>query len=185
MNHCFICKSPHTTNEELFVHIRSHIITKNYRCAESNCIRLFDNLKSFKRHRRRDHPDTCESTATYTYDDNANPWYANDNGCIENDGDELIKSVENDVSESEVEDNSETFENLLFSDALKFVTFLYSLSDLPRNRVQKIVEIFTKFLNGAALSRLENMIFKTLKNSNMEKNEMLQLKLMLLSLIHI
>jgi len=40
------------------MHIRSHEIRNGYRCVD--CVRLHTNLKSFKRHRRRDHPSPLD-----------------------------------------------------------------------------------------------------------------------------
>lgn len=95
MNRCFICKRPHSNNEKLFTHIRSHMITRNYQRAEDTCVRIFDNVKNFKRHRRRVYPDTNVNSTSQTSSQDA------DNSIFEFIDTMYDDEDSSDVSESE------------------------------------------------------------------------------------
>lgn len=155
---CYLCKRSFDSIKFLICHYRIvHKLEKNstYVCVENNCTRSFSLLDSFRNHLQTDHSPKMNSAPTTksrsrdttitsesqvflpgTTLNNCNnsTLTSNDSICIGTDN-----SKKNDVNELPTDD--ELLE-LIEKQICTFITFIYSISVLPRNIVQVIIDEF-------------------------------------------
>jgi len=160
---------------------------KIYKCGDNDCARSYDSMSSFRKHRKKDHsysedgPRFVESPSTSVDEINLDLSPPNNDAIVDInlEGSTNLKSGVND------DDNfkfvtSLKFRNLLFKDAMKCLSYLYALSDLPRKRVWELVDVFTSIiLDGEAFNALEAHVvsnFENLSKGMEHEDEILKLR---------
>lgn len=148
---CYECEDIFANNLTLLKHYRiSHFLSSSFTC--SNCFVTFSIFNSFKNHRYIKH-----STANYNYDNNEEKSLTNEIIDSKNSQFDIIESDsdsgDSDIFEDEQLDeiqNSLTSNNEICSTSsdhtelqkyvLHFVSKLYNYQEIPRKRIESIVQ---------------------------------------------
>lgn len=196
---CFICKKSCSSNKELFQHLNfMHGPQKIYKCGENDCVRSYNLMSSFRKHRKQVHSSEedgssfVDSLSTSDVEinllvDSNQPNY---DAIID-----INSSLSSPDLESVDDDNNQDcvgslnssefltlfkFKDLLRRDSIKCLSYLYALSDLPRKRVRELVDVFTSMiLDGEAFNALETHVisnFENLSEGIEHENEILKLR---------
>jgi len=156
MLQCYKCFSIINTFDQLFLHIKVYHPhdTTPFKCLESNCYRVFDSLKSFKKHTRVhfiNNPINIHHVSTFSPNQPTNSVQPVD---IEPN---IFPAVEISTKNNQIED----FELCVFNKALCLLSKWYVESGVPRNKIQLIIDDFTDFIYDC-LPHLKNEVLNTL-----------------------
>lgn len=186
MYRCFSCSDEFRSNEYLLKHIKqTHPKLTTYRCTENDCKRSFSVYYSFWKHRRNEHSDkNLDDTTTINNECSVSANTSIDglqSSPVEN------KNTFDDCSFEEDDINPIGHETLpgslnqediigSFRASLEMITEQlcakwYSITDLPRNRVQMLISDVNEFLNGTAADILQNTVMDTLQNFQEQKEK--------------
>ncbi|XP_022179736.1 uncharacterized protein LOC111040227, partial [Myzus persicae] len=127
--------------------------TTPFKCLEINCHRVFDSLKSFKKHTRvhSNNPINIHCVSTFSPNQPTNsvqPVEIEPN---------IFPAVEISTKNNQIED----FELSVYNKALCLLSKWYGESGVPRNKIQLIIDDFTDFINDF-LPQFKNEVLNTL-----------------------
>lgn len=162
MLYCPVCCLSYENIKAVISHIKmKHFFDRQFPCKQENCLRVFQNIYTFKRHLLLKHKDD-EVKALST----KRVCEVNDSIVTLKDG---SSSILNNNSSLEVPSNiqKEDFKNILLDNSILFVSKLYSNYSLPRNIVQNIINDLSETLKKP-VEILQNKI-----NSMDSENEQL------------
>jgi len=155
MPQCYKCFLIINTFDQLFLHIKVYHPhdTIPFKCLESNCYRVFDSFKSFKKHTRvySNNPININYSSTFSPNQPINSVQPVD---IEP---TIFPAVETSTKNNQIED----FELCVFNKALCLLSKWYGESGVPRNKIQLIIDDFTDFINDC-LPQLKNEVLDAL-----------------------
>lgn len=178
---CYFCQDNISSNEELIKHtVINHSDEKIYRCCEQSCTRTFSILKSFTRHRKTVHNSTfnikkkkpiqiCDNRPSTSREINKDEQNEFQCDLSQNHMQNLHFSVQaNDKlydnnDEININENSKSIsqENIDMN-MLTFTSSLYNILELPRNKIDLIVNNVINLLTGT-LNSVQVNIQQTLK----------------------
>lgn len=155
MPQCYKCFLIINTFDQLFLHIKVYHPhdTTPFKCLEINCHRVFDSLKSFKKHTRvhSNNPINIHCVSTFSPNQPTNsvqPVEIEPN---------IFPAVEISTKNNQIED----FELSVYNKALCLLSKWYGESGVPRNKIQLIIDDFTDFINDF-LPQFKNEVLNTL-----------------------
>lgn len=138
MPNCYICNNFCSNFKNLINHYRKnhHLSEKSlYKCTETNCIRKFPRLNSFRKHFLKTHLYSIKQNKTFT----SNTLKSSQNeDCINNMHDSISEPITCYVLQNT--DNSNNFKNYLCTKVSEFISSLYNKDIYPRNLIQNIIE---------------------------------------------
>jgi hypothetical protein len=154
--HCVFCgENVSLKNMNLHLRAKHADVEKKYTCAEDNCLKVFNNCKSFKNHLKSTH--SINSTTNLEKN--------------------LIVNRENEITSKEeipvkINDTANSNDVGVLDAMLKFVLHLYGLPNMPRSTATKILNLmwtlivleYTKFIKARldpSISSEIDCIFQT------------------------
>lgn len=155
---CFKCKQLFESASNLFLHFRLiHGLDKNdiYKCNENDCVRIFSNINSFRKHIYSNHSN-CSSSIQIANGINIKSKV--NSSC--NISDQAMCDVI-DIKKSSFDNTSipAVYNKInMTTETAKFICALYNNSLVPRNVVQFIVETTSPFLKDLRFLINENAI---------------------------
>lgn len=194
---CFICNCEVRSNKELLDHIHCvHPETQVFQCSEKRCSRTFSLLKSFRRHRYKFHasknsdspflfslpresqesqvvnsdvesPEFIDTTISEGILSN-NLQTENHSNSNDNDSDASVfdfDTFETAANEKTNIENSPTFESQL----LIFVARLYDFLEIPRNKVNVIVNQLVNLMKFT-VSSIEREVIENMQSEKSSVN---------------
>lgn len=187
---CYNCNQKLNTNEELLLHTKvAHSTLTVYKCSEYDCRRSFSLYYSFWKHRTREHKLKSDNIladeqsqfnfsisepTSETFHEKVDNLPENRNTYDDHiDSSKHSENYETTSSEDEWEkyENGGTFTDettdLNFENNLNLIVTLliakwYSITDLPRSRVQMLISDIISLLSGQAVNILCNKVLSRL-----------------------
>lgn len=158
---CFVCSADYLFIRPLLLHLQScHKFSPSsiFRCREGACLRDFKSVGPFRQHLVRKHH--CQfkvnSSTPLPLPDVSSKGFED---LVDNDDDDVPQESPSTPVKLEFYESVNT-------NALHFVSKLYSKSNLTRNHVQDIVCDTTNFLSSGFLSTLKGEVVTALQNKS-------------------